>query len=162
MVQCSCLVPSRSRSLFGLAFVAWRFCRGGRTSGEAPKLLQPQAPRGFSALAFLYYLAHPTKTALLRRLFLGANTEGEKKLTCAWRRPRARVLFIQQKFRFDFRKFHVLNVRALKQSEWVFFRRASLFVAPYWRATRMAKQLSTATTPLCFGFFRYRVDVLQS
>ena len=26
----------------------------------------------------------------------------------------------------------------------------------------MAKQLSTATTPRCFGFFRYRVNVLQS
>ena len=26
----------------------------------------------------------------------------------------------------------------------------------------MAKQLSTAATPLCFGFFRCRVDVLQS
>ena len=26
----------------------------------------------------------------------------------------------------------------------------------------MAKQLSTTTTPLCFGFFRCRVDVLQS
>ena len=26
----------------------------------------------------------------------------------------------------------------------------------------MAKKLSTATTPLCFRFFRCRVDVLQS
>ena len=26
----------------------------------------------------------------------------------------------------------------------------------------MTKKLSTATTPLCFGFFRCRVDVLQS
>ena len=26
----------------------------------------------------------------------------------------------------------------------------------------MAKQLSTATTPLYFGFFQFRVDVLQS
>ena len=32
------------------------------------KLLQPQSPRGFSALARLYYLARPTKTAMLRRL----------------------------------------------------------------------------------------------
>ena len=44
-----------------LACVAWRFCRAGRTSGEAA-----QSPRGFSALARLYYLA--TKTAMLRRL----------------------------------------------------------------------------------------------
>ena len=46
--------------------------------------------------------------------------------------------------------------------EWVFYSRASLFVAPYWRAIKMAKQLSTATTLLCFGFFWCRVDVLQS
>ena len=32
------------------------------------KLLPPQSPRGFSALARLYYLARPTKTAMLRRL----------------------------------------------------------------------------------------------
>ena len=29
---------------------------------------KPQSPRGFSALARLYYLARPTKTAMLRRL----------------------------------------------------------------------------------------------
>ena len=43
-----------------------------RTSGEAArkiKLLPPQSPRGFSALARLYYLARPTKTAMLRRLY---------------------------------------------------------------------------------------------
>ena len=33
------------------------------------KLLPLQSPRGFSALARLYYLARPTKTAMLRRLF---------------------------------------------------------------------------------------------
>ena len=50
-----------------------------------------------------------------------------------------------------------------EQSERVIFSRASLFVAPYWWATRMAKQLSTATTrPLCFVFFQCRVDVSQS
>ena len=32
------------------------------------KLLPPQSPRGFSALAGLYYLARPTKTAMRRRL----------------------------------------------------------------------------------------------
>ena len=32
------------------------------------KLLPPQSPRGFFALARLYYLARPTKTAMLRRL----------------------------------------------------------------------------------------------
>ena len=69
-----------------LVCVAWRFCRAGCTSGEAAgreirpearenerrrcvkKLLPPQSPRGFSALARLYYLARPTKTAMLRRL----------------------------------------------------------------------------------------------
>ena len=34
------------------------------------QLLPPQSPRGFSALARLYYLARPTKTAMLRRLFV--------------------------------------------------------------------------------------------
>ena len=34
------------------------------------KLLPPQSPAGFSALAHLYYLARPTKTAILRRLIL--------------------------------------------------------------------------------------------
>ena len=71
-----------------LACVAWRFCRAGRRSGVAAKfarearqnerrsreknknlkLLPPQSLRGFSALARLYYLARPTKTAMLRRL----------------------------------------------------------------------------------------------
>ena len=65
-----------------IACVAWRFCRAGRRSGVAakfgreaarkscfrPKLLPPQSPRGFSALARLHYLARPTKTAMLRRL----------------------------------------------------------------------------------------------
>ena len=32
------------------------------------QFLPPQSPRGFSALARLYYLARPTKTAMLRRL----------------------------------------------------------------------------------------------
>ena len=32
------------------------------------KLLPPQSPRGFSALARLYYLERPAKTAMLRRL----------------------------------------------------------------------------------------------
>ena len=34
------------------------------------KLLPPQSPRGFSVLARLYYLARPTKTAMVRRLHL--------------------------------------------------------------------------------------------
>ena len=59
-----------------IACVAWRFCRAGRTSGEAAgreiraRERAPQSPRGFSALARLYYLARPTKTAMLRRLWL--------------------------------------------------------------------------------------------
>ena len=71
-----------------LACVAWRFCRAGRrsgvatknsrakrarTSGEAArkiktKLLPLPTPHGFSALARLYYLVRPIKTAMLRRL----------------------------------------------------------------------------------------------
>ena len=35
---------------------------------RAEKLLPPQSLRGFSTLARLYYLARPTKTAMLRRL----------------------------------------------------------------------------------------------
>ena len=47
---------------------------GAPLSGKAAPpqkktLLPPQSPRGFSALARLYYLAHPTKTAMLPRLF---------------------------------------------------------------------------------------------
>ena len=32
------------------------------------KLISPQSPRGFSALARLYYFARQTKTVMLRRL----------------------------------------------------------------------------------------------
>ena len=39
---------------------------------------------------------------------------------------------------------------------------SELVVAPYWRAPNRAKQLSMATIPLCFEFFRCLVDVLQS
>ena len=72
-------------TLLSVACVAWRFCRSGRRSGVAAKfarearenerrsrekkLLPPQSPRGLSALARLYYLARPTKTAMLRRLY---------------------------------------------------------------------------------------------
>ena len=49
---------------------------GVRTNSKKPpcpcrqffKLLLLQSPHGFSALAHLYYLVHPTKTAMLRRL----------------------------------------------------------------------------------------------
>ena len=48
------------------------FCRGDLARNHQAyrffKLLPPQSPRGFSALARLYYLARPTKTAMLRRL----------------------------------------------------------------------------------------------
>ena len=37
----------------------------------------------------------------------------------------------------------------------------AVVVAPYRRAPKRAKQLSMATIPLCFEFFRCRVDVLQ-
>ena len=39
-----------------------------RSREKNKKLLPPQSPRGFSALARLYYLTRPTKTAMLRRL----------------------------------------------------------------------------------------------
>ena len=64
-----------------IACVAWRFSRAGRSSSEvagrkvcarragerAPK---SQSPRGFSAFTRLYYFAHSTKTAMLRRLWI--------------------------------------------------------------------------------------------
>ena len=40
--------------------------------------------------------------------------------------------------------------------------KVSLVVAPYWWAPERAKQLFMAIIPLCFEFFRCRVDVLQS
>ena len=43
--------------------------RSARERAANFKLLPPQSPRGFSALARLYYLARPTKTAMLRRLY---------------------------------------------------------------------------------------------
>ena len=50
-----------------------------RLSGEAArkisKSLPPQSPCSFSALARLYYLARPTKTAMLRRLKLPNNAQ---------------------------------------------------------------------------------------
>ena len=69
------LLPLRFEYLFTLqrrgtetlACVAWRFCRAGRTSGEAAGR-EIRAQSGFSALARLYYVARPTKTAMLRRL----------------------------------------------------------------------------------------------
>ena len=42
------------------------------------------------------------------------------------------------------------------------FHQSFLVVTPYRRATSRAKQLSMATIPLSFEFFRRRVDVLQS
>ena len=39
-----------------------------RVQERRNSLLPPQSPRGFSSLARLYYLARPTKTAMLRRL----------------------------------------------------------------------------------------------
>ena len=44
--------------------------------GPWVKLLPLQSPRGFSALARLYYLVRPTKTAMLRRLKWKRVAEG--------------------------------------------------------------------------------------
>ena len=46
-----------------------------RPSREKNKLLSLQPPRGFSALARLYYLVRPTKTAMLRRLSAVGNPQ---------------------------------------------------------------------------------------
>ena len=50
-----------------------RLKKGPRPCRRFFKLLPPQSPRGFSALASLYYLARPTKTAMLRRLTILKN-----------------------------------------------------------------------------------------
>ena len=70
--------PSRSCgvAIFNVACVAWRFCRKHYAKTRANErrseaLFPPQSPHDFSALARLiarlYYLAHPTKTAMLSR-----------------------------------------------------------------------------------------------
>ena len=44
------------------------------------KLLSPQSPRGFSALARLYYLARPTKTAMLQMLRFATQAKVKAKV----------------------------------------------------------------------------------
>ena len=51
---------------------------------------------------------------------------------------------------------------SLNQSVRVIFQQSFSVVTPYWWATIITKKLSKATIPLCFGFFRCRVHVLQS
>ena len=48
--------------------------------------------------------------------------------------------------------------QSLNQSARIFLHQSFLGVTPYWRAPIRAKQLSMATVPLCFEFFRCRVD----
>lgn len=72
------LSQSNSRTALSVACVAWRFCRAGRTSGEAAKFApevheneqqsrkkNKTPPRGFSAFARLCHLARPTKTVMI-------------------------------------------------------------------------------------------------
>ena len=97
-------VPCEQSFLSGMLFtlyvacVAWRFCRAGHRSGVAAKFAREarenerrspeknknQSPRGFSALARLYYLARPTKTAMLRRLLCTRRSCGRhsRRLAC--------------------------------------------------------------------------------
>ena len=63
-----------------------------------PQLLLPQSPRGFSALASLYYLARPTKTAMLRRLSSQGRIEEflfRGGPTCAYEANNFQVLSLQ-------------------------------------------------------------------
>ena len=55
-----------------VASLAWRFRWQHEWAAKKREksLLPPQSPRGFSALACLYYFASPTKTAMLRRLIV--------------------------------------------------------------------------------------------
>ena len=57
---------------------------------------------------------------------------------------------------------NLMNAPKIRVHGYFFIRAWSLVVTPYWRAPKRAKQLSRATIPLCFEFFRCRVDVLQS
>ena len=56
------LLSHRSISLRSMAVLS------SRAQERRSREIRPQSPRGFSALARLYYLARPTKTAMLRRL----------------------------------------------------------------------------------------------
>ena len=61
-------------------------------------MLPPQSPRGFSALARLYYLARPTKTAKLRRLLSQGRIEEflfRGGPTCAYEANNIQVLSLQ-------------------------------------------------------------------
>ena len=61
-------------------------------------MLPPQSPRGFSALARLYYLAPPTKTAMLRRLLSQGRIEEylfRGGPTCAYEANNFQVLSLQ-------------------------------------------------------------------
>ena len=83
--------PQRRRAWRNGCFrrlVAWRFC------------LAQYWARGFSALGRLFYFAHKTKTAMLRRLFfphldyeqspIFPQGSERAKRECAWKSPHAR------------------------------------------------------------------------
>ena len=53
-----------------------------RSREKNKKLLPLQSPRGFSALARLYYLVRPTKTAMLRRLADAKIDRAHKIILC--------------------------------------------------------------------------------
>ena len=55
-----------------------------------------------------------------------------------------------------------VGVESSRLGRGYFLSQLSLVVTPYRRASKRAKQLSMATIPLCFEFFRCRVDVVQS
>ena len=59
-------IPNQSER--SVRWRADRLIKAPRPCRRFFKLLPPQSPRGLSALARLYYLARPTKTAMLRRL----------------------------------------------------------------------------------------------
>ena len=68
---------------------SWRFL----------KLLPPQSPCNFYALARLYYLARPTKTAMLRRLFALKNTPALQTIqNRAVKQPTFSVIIISTQF----------------------------------------------------------------
>ena len=79
----------KSHLVYELACVAWRFCRAGRTSSKAARKIKKsknQSPRGFSALARLYYLARSTKTTMLRRLLMNWYALPLQELITFWKR----------------------------------------------------------------------------
>ena len=88
--------------------------------------------------SFLYGFAHVSKVGFAYPIFSLREINVTFRLVHSWY---GMILWVLE-----------FNVRVLNRSERVIFSRASLSVTPHWRGLIMAKQLSTATTPLLGSF----------